>query len=96
VTKKRQPKQNVFRCHICQFPTDSLRALKDHLTYDHELDADDELRTLASNILANPQPGTSRDFSDWTAVRIQPRRNVTRRQRFGVLKKSTKEFSNWK
>ena len=57
---------------------------------------DEVIREMASNMLANPQPGGSRDFSNWTNLRLQPPRPTERRRRFGQLNKSTQEFDKWK
>ena len=94
-TKQRIPKANKYRCPICQVTLGNISLFKDHVRLKHKKNPDDVIKELASDMVDNPQPGGSRDFSNWTSLRLQPSRAAQRRQRFGERTK-TKEFENWK
>jgi len=93
--RKTGVKEKIFRCPICQAGFDNISSLKEHIGLKHKLDPKEVFEDMANNVLA-PPPGTSRDFTDWSSIRVQPTRAAARRQRFGQLKKETKEFSQWK
>jgi len=93
--RKRASKHSSYRCPICEVSLGNLSLLKDHISLKHQMDPNEVIRDLATNVLSNPQPGSSRDFSDWSSIRIQPTRATARRQRFGQLKEKTKEFPQW-
>lgn len=92
--RKRALKPTSFRCPICEVALGNLSLLKDHIALKHKMSPNDVLTELAANTFSNPQPGSSRDFSDWASIRIQPSRQ-TRKQRFGQLKETTKDFKHW-
>ena len=89
-------KPNQYRCPICNATLSNLGLFKDHIASKHNRNPDEVIRDMASNMLANPQPGGSRDFYNWTNLRLQPPRPTERRRRFGQLNKSTQEFDKWK
>ena len=89
------PKSTKFRCPICNVSFNSLAVLKTHISNVHNEDPNDVIRDMASNVLSNPQPGGSRDFTDWTSLRLQPPRAVQRRREFGTIKKTTTNFEKW-
>jgi len=94
-TKKPNAKPTTFRCSICHLALTSVALLKKHILMKHQLDPNEVIRDMALTAFSNPQPGGSRDFNDWSSIRLQPNRTAARRQRFGQLNK-TKEFHNWK
>jgi len=90
------PKPKQYRCPICKLALKNLSQLKEHIFTNHNENPDDVIRDMAGNIWTNPQPGSSRDFNNWTSLRIQPPRPTERRRQFGQLKKSTSNFETWK
>ena len=93
--RKTSVKERIFRCPICHAGFDNISSLKNHIGLKHKLDPKEVIEEMSSNVLA-PPPGTSRDFTDWSSIRVQPTRAAARRQRFGQIQKEKKEFSQWK
>lgn len=95
-TRQRIKKPNQYRCPMCKATLSNLSLFKDHVASKHNRNPDEVIREMASTMLANPQPGGSRDFYNWTNLRLQPPRPTERRRRFGQLNKSTQDFDKWK
>ena len=95
VQRQALPKANQYRCPICEMVMKNITLFKKHMVSEHNEDANDVIRNMASNVLSNPQPGSSRDFTNWTSIRLQQPRAVQRRREFGQIKKTTSNFEKW-
>ena len=95
VQRRPLPKASQYRCPICETALNNITLLKKHIISEHNENPNDVIQNMASNVLSNPQPGSSRDFTDWTSLRLQPSRAVQRRREFGKIKKTTTNFEKW-
>ncbi len=95
VQRQPLPKANKYRCPICEKALTNITLLKQHIISEHNENPNDVIKDMASNMLSNPQPGSSRDFTNWTSIRTQPPRAVQRRREFGKIKKTTSNFEKW-
>lgn len=83
---EKRGRKHIFRCPICQVALGNLSLLKDHIRLKHKLDPKEVIEGLGKDLIASDQ-ATSRDFTDWGSLRVQPSRST---------KGQGKQFSNWK
>lgn len=96
----RRLRPNKYRCPRCNVTLGNLSLLKDHIRLKHNEDPNDVIAELSATMLTNPRPGGSRDFSDWSSLRLQPRRVSAKQKGKGKhslpsLKNKTQNFKTW-
>ena len=85
-------KPKSFRCGLCQTSLATLYALKNHITKVHHRDPNEVISDMATQMLARPGQGSSSDFTDWNALRVQPRRGAREKKNQGG---KGKKFRHW-
>ena len=77
---------------MCQTSLATLYALKNHITKVHHRDPNEVISDMATQMLARPGQGSSSDFTDWNALRVQPRRGAREKKNQGG---KGKKFRHW-